>query len=151
MGTVLSANQKNLRLAKTTELPFLNDCFKCCDYDSTAALLGYLPYRIGLFKARIFNVVDVTQKIYSIESPLPQQFSRRNSADKKRCICEMWFKWPCVVKRLTCWNHRNHPNVFINLCWLYAYTWAMKLITPSQDPTVDYSTRMSTGDYVPYA
>ena len=27
----------------------------------------------------------------------------------------------------------------------------MKLITPSQDPTNDYSTRMSTGDYVPYA
>ena len=27
----------------------------------------------------------------------------------------------------------------------------MKLITPSQDPTIDYSTRMSTGDYVPYA
>ncbi len=27
----------------------------------------------------------------------------------------------------------------------------MKLITLPQDPTVDYSTRMSTGDYVPYA
>ena len=27
----------------------------------------------------------------------------------------------------------------------------MKLITPAQDPLVDYSTRMSTGDYVPYA
>ena len=27
----------------------------------------------------------------------------------------------------------------------------MKLITPAQDPTIDYSTRMSIGDYVPYA
>ena len=33
---------------------------------------------------------------------------------------EAWFERPRSVKRLTCWNHRDHPNVFINLCRLFA-------------------------------